>query len=355
MKVVFRADASIHIGSGHIIRCLVLAKLLLAKGHDVLFATRPQKGDFVCYLNNQGVKVVELDQPVVSKSPKYDTDYASWLQVVWQEDAKDFLQKVSTADLIVVDHYGLNKEWEIYIANSLSAKILAIDDLVREHFADLILDQTFGRDSLDYIRNSNNCPVLAGSYFSLLAPEFAKLRANKHYCEKPKVEYKILVSMGAIDKPNATLKVLEKIQDIKGIDLKVTALLSERSPSYERVKEFCSECKYIEHINFATNMAQLMSEHHLAIGAPGTSSWERACIGLPSIIIPIADNQLEIARNIANSGAAILLELNRVSVDFETVLKELIFNWEKYHTASLNLTDGLGAERVVRSIEHLFE
>jgi UDP-2,4-diacetamido-2,4,6-trideoxy-beta-L-altropyranose hydrolase len=355
MKVVFRADASIHIGSGHIMRCLVLAKLLLAKGHDVVFATRPQKGDFVAYLKNEGVEIVELIQADTLKTPKYDTDYASWLQVDWQEDAKDFLQKVTSAEFVVVDHYGLNKEWEINIANSLNAKILAIDDLVREHFADLILDQTFGRLSRDYIRNNNNCSILAGSDFSLLAPQFSTLRVNKSYCETPKVEYRILVSMGAIDKPNVTLKVLKELQNFHDIDLKVTVLLSDRSPSYESVKEFCGERKYIEHIDFSTNMAQLMREHHIAIGAPGSTSWERACLGLPSIIIPIADNQLDIARNVANSGAAMLLELNRINIDFETVLKEIIFNWNKYHKASLKLTDGLGAERVVSEIEHLFE
>jgi UDP-2,4-diacetamido-2,4,6-trideoxy-beta-L-altropyranose hydrolase len=355
MKVVFRADASIHIGSGHIMRCLVLAKLLLAKGHNVLFVTRPQKGDFVSYLNNEGVEVIELYQPAVSKSPKYNTDYAAWLQVGWQEDAEEFLQKVSSADLVVVDHYSLNREWEINISESLNAKVLVIDDLVRQHSADLILDQTFGRDTHDYLLKNNSCPILAGSDFSLLVPEFSALRTNKRCCEKPIAQYKILVSMGAIDKPNVTLKVLEKLQNINDVDLKVTVLLSERSPSYESVKEFCSEQTNIEHIAFSTNMAHLMSEHHIAIGAPGSTSWERACLGLPSIIIPIADNQLDIARNVANSGAAILLEVDRIPVDFVIVLKELIINWNKYHQASLKLTDGLGAERVVRAIEHLFE
>jgi UDP-2,4-diacetamido-2,4,6-trideoxy-beta-L-altropyranose hydrolase len=355
MKIVFRADASIYIGSGHVMRCLVLAKLLLAKGYDVLFATRPQKGDFVSYLNNQGVEVIELNRIAVSNCPKYDTDYAAWLQVEWQEDANDFLQKVSSADLIVVDHYGINKDWEINVASSLNAKVLVIDDLVREHFSDLILDQTFGRDYRDYICKNNNCPILAGSDFSLLAPEFSMLRANKSYCEKPKVEYRVLVSMGAIDKPNVTLKVLEELQCLNDVDLNVTVLLGERSPSYEIVKEFCSERKYIKHIDFSANMAQLMREHHIAVGAPGSTSWERACLGLPSIIIPIADNQLDIARNVANSGAAILLELNRIKFDFVTVMKEIMCNWNKYHIASLKLTDGLGAERVVSEIEHLFD
>jgi len=353
MRVVFRADASIYIGSGHIMRCLVLAKLLLVKGHSVLFVTRPQKGDFVSYLISQGIEVVKLNQLSVSRVPRYDTDYLAWLQVDWQEDAKDVLSKVNAADLIVVDHYGINKEWEMHISNSLDAKILAIDDLVREHFADLILDQTFGRESRDYI--CNNSTILAGSDFSLLASEFSLLRASKRYCEKPKAEYRVLVSMGAIDKPNVTLKVLEKLQEISDMDLKVTVLLSERSPSYEDVKAFCSERKYIEHIAFSTNMAQLMRGHHIAIGAPGSTSLERACLGLPSIIIPIADNQLDIARNVANSGAAIMLEINRINADFEAGLRKIILNWNKYHNANLKLTDGLGTERVVSAIEHLFE
>jgi spore coat polysaccharide biosynthesis predicted glycosyltransferase SpsG len=131
-------------------------------------------------------------------------------------------------------------------------------------------------------------------------------------------------------------------------------LLSERSPHYESVKTFCNEHYNINHLAFTTAMAQLMSEHHIAIGAPGSTSWERACLGLPSIIIPIAENQCDIARNIANSGAAILLELDRITVEFDAVFDEICLRWQQYHEASLQLTDGLGAKRVTDEIEKLF-
>lgn len=353
-KVVIRADASTHIGSGHIMRCLVLAKLLIANGHEVVFATRPQKGDFVSHLNAMEIDVIELIQHGPIKEPKHDNDYESWLQGTWQDDAEDFLKKITIADLVIVDHYGINKYWEREISHTLHAKIFAIDDIVREHFSDLILDQTFGRNSQEYINDKDNCSVLTGSHYSLLAPEFSILRQSDKLCEAPKVTYKVLVSMGAIDKPNVTLKVLNKLKNIKNFDLNITVLLSQRAPSYGRVKEFCNEQKNMEHLDFTNEMAQLMSEHHIAIGAPGSTSWERSCLGLPSIIVPIAENQRDIARNIANSGASILLELDRIPIDFEPVFNEIILNWQQYHMASLQLTDGLGAKRVISEIENLF-
>ena len=354
MKVVFRADASIYIGSGHIMRCLVLAKLLIANVHQVVFATRPQKGDFVAHLKTMGIDVVELFQPKKSMPPMHDSDYEAWLQVGWQDDAKDFIKKITAANLVVVDHYGININWEVKVSNALNSKIFSIDDIVREHFADIILDQTFGRYAHEYKKNRNHCTVLAGSAYSLLGSDFSILRHSDKQCKLPHNKYKVLVSMGAIDKCNATLAVLQQLNIINDIDLEITVLLSGRSPSYESVKAFCAEQHNIVHLDFTNTMAQLMIEHHIAIGAPGSTSWERACLGLPSIIVPIAENQKDIALNVSNSGAAILLEFDRISIDFKAAFNEITLNWKKYHKASLQLTDGLGAKRVITEIEKLF-
>ena len=114
MKIIIRADASVFIGSGHIMRTLVFAKILNKNGHDVTFATRPQKGDFIKFINDNGFPVIKLKEPLCNVEPIDSSDYIAWLQVPCIEDANDFLEKIKKADLVIVDHYGIDSAWEIY-------------------------------------------------------------------------------------------------------------------------------------------------------------------------------------------------------------------------------------------------
>lgn len=351
MNIIFRADASIHIGSGHVMRCLVLAKILSNKGHKVTFATRPQKGDFVGYIQQQSIQLIELQRTIESTNPQNENDYNAWLQLPWLEDANDFIQKAGEVDLVIVDHYGINKDWEKHVSQSLNCKIFVIDDLVREHCANLILDQTFGRQEQEYITANKETRILTGSHYSLLAPQYSELRIQAEQKKSISTECKVLVTMGAIDAPNVTLKVLHALSIIENIN--VTVLLSPRAPHYESVSLYCKSNPLITHIDFSEDVANLMLEHDVAIGAPGSTSWERACLGLPSIIIPIADNQADIAENIANAGAAIKLAIEDIEPDFKAAFKLLTTNWLEFRLNNFKITDGLGAFRVVEQIENL--
>jgi UDP-2,4-diacetamido-2,4,6-trideoxy-beta-L-altropyranose hydrolase len=351
MNIVFRADASVHIGSGHIMRCLVLAKILKDKGHNVNFFTRPQKGDFVDYIKQQNIQVVELKKINNIIKPKANNDYEAWLQTTWLDDANDFIEKASYTDLVIVDHYGIDKKWEKHVSQSLNCKMFIIDDLIREHYADLILDQTFGRQQSEYVSTAKKTKILVGSHYSLLAPQYSELRIEAEKKQSISPKYKVLVTMGAIDAPNVTLKVLNALSTIQNIN--VTVLLSPRAPHYDSVKLYCKINPLIIHIDFSEDVANLMLEHDIAIGAPGSTSWERACLGLPSIIIPIADNQIDIAEKIAKSGAAITLNIENIESDFKVAFKDLVHNWLEYRVENFKLTDGLGVFRVTYEIEKL--
>jgi len=143
MKVLFRVDSSVYIGTGHVVRCIVLANALKQQGHCISFAWRGQRGDLICFIRDKGYKVHELAIPVRWQVPLNNADYTAWLQIPWQQDADSLIQKVDTVDVLIVDHYGLNADWERYIKNALNCKIIAIDDLVRDHEADMIIDQTY--------------------------------------------------------------------------------------------------------------------------------------------------------------------------------------------------------------------
>lgn len=353
MKVYFRVDASIHIGSGHVMRCLSLANQLQKSGYDIVFVIRPQNGDLSAYIAELGYKVIKLNRLNTFTSPRSTDDYKSWLQVTEIQDARDFLSVALDARIVVVDHYGINRAWEEYVKSRLACKLVVIDDLVRQHDADLIIDQTYGADPYEYLSNSAVKFVLTGSEYALLNSQFSDFHKLALEERKIKNTHKLMISMGGVDKPNATLKVLDALS-IREIKFDTTVLLSERAPHFNSVSSFCKRNEdWVKHISFSNNMAKLMLKHTIAIGAPGSTSWERACMGLPSIIIPLAKNQLQICRNLVDAGCAISLCKEEIANKLNFKLDELLSDYEKMTSNSLKICDGMGVKRVVKKMNEL--
>ena len=354
MDIVIRVDSSVHIGSGHVMRCLVLAKELKSHGHIIRFAVRPQNGDSIGWIRRQGFDVCELPAPKESVIPKSNSDYAAWLQVPAELDADEFILAVKRADLVIVDHYALDAEWENVVKNRLDCKIFVIDDLVRTHHAELIVDQTLMRSPDEYKAINSANDILAGCDYALLNPQFIAKREQAFECNHFPIKPKILIFMGGIDKDNVTLKVLKTLQSELCDRAQVTVLLGSKSPSYKEVKDFCSfNVDWIEHVDFTDDMAETMLAHSLAIGGAGTTSWERACLGIPSIIIPLADNQLTVAENLVSVNATILVKKENISSELVSAYKALVENWSAFRQANLKLCDGLGVRRVVSKINSL--
>ncbi|MCG6202437.1 UDP-2,4-diacetamido-2,4,6-trideoxy-beta-L-altropyranose hydrolase [Psychromonas antarctica] len=351
-QVIIRADASIYIGSGHIMRCLVLAESLKEQGFHVAFASRPQQGDMIDYIRHKGFIVHELLQPKVWLKPSHNSDYQAWLQVTWQQDAKNLIECIASADLIVVDHYGIGHKWEKEITKNLKCKLFVIDDLARKHNADLILDQTFLRDKSAYSIDCSDAVILAGSQYAIINPLFHEYRKKSIATEKIIDSHKVLLSMGGVDQPNATLAVLKSFANGVNPKPKITVLLNSQAPHYEAVREFSKQNEnWVTHINFVENMAAIMSQHTLAIGAPGSTSWERACLGIPSIIVPLAENQKTISQNLESVNAVIRIDLDDIPSKCIAAYQTLINNWPDYHRVNLQICDGLGVQRVVAKIE----
>lgn len=355
MNIVIRTDASIHIGSGHVMRCLGLAKALRHNGHNVSFASRRQQGDFVDFVRSEGFKVYELITPPEWRTPRNSADYEAWLQVTWKEDAESLIQAVDSVDLLIVDHYSLAFDWEVCVKERLQCKVFAIDDLVRKHHADLILDQTFLRDAEEYRTLNPTTIILAGSHFALLKNNFITFRKKALNIEKPGVKTRVFLSMGGFDVPNATLQILQVLSKISGKKPLVTVLLSAKAPNYQSVKAFSQKhLSWVTHIDFTDNMAEVMSSHHVAIGAPGGTAWERACLGIPSVIITLADNQKTISANLVKVGAAIDVHVANIESDFLPAYQTIIKEWSTMRATNLSVCDGLGLLRVIQSINSLW-
>ena len=172
-NVAFRVDASTHIGSGHVMRCLVLADALASDGHQVVFLARPQAGDLISFIKQRGHNVCPLSPLECPVEPVSTDDYQSWLQVPELDDAAECADLIKSTDLIIVDHYGIGALWHTRIKETLDCKVVVIDDLVRAHDAELIIDQTLQRHAAEYNRKNANALVLAGTQYALVSPVFS--------------------------------------------------------------------------------------------------------------------------------------------------------------------------------------
>lgn len=352
MRVVFRVDASIHIGSGHVMRCLVLAQELKRIGYNVLFATREQKADLNTLINTRGFEVIALQKPYEWSTPSHSSDYAAWLQMTEEQDCLDFIKKVKYADLVIVDHYGIGATWHEIVKNKLNCILTVIDDLVRVHRAHIVVDQTLNRQPTSY-EKIFPCKALTGTDYALLSPEFTKQRQNQQ--QNSPSSHNILITMGGIDKPNATLEVLKALATVKKPH-PTTVLLSQRAPHYSAIKRFAEKHPdWVKHIEFVDNMASFMSQFSLAIGAPGSTSWERACLGIPSILVPIADNQNDISKALVNAKAVKLIKLEDISNQLISTIEYLVKYWQYYSKQNLALCDGMGVKRVTQTLQEALQ
>ncbi|MHB8917542.1 MAG: UDP-2,4-diacetamido-2,4,6-trideoxy-beta-L-altropyranose hydrolase, partial [Desulfocucumaceae bacterium] len=237
-------------------------------------------------------------------------DYMRWLGVSPETDAGETIElliKESRPDWLVVDHYALDSRWESEI-RPYTRNIMVIDDLAdRLHDCDMLLDQNLYRDMETRYTGlvPDYCRMLLGPGHALLRPEFRE--ARKHLKERNGNVRSILVFFGGSDPTNETAKALEAIRRLKRPDINVDVVVGGANPNKVEVKQICSGMPNTRFHFQVDNMAELMAKADLAIGAGGTTTWERCFLGLPAIVIVIAQNQYETTAAVADAGALQLL------------------------------------------------
>ena len=360
MNVVIRADASIKIGSGHVMRCLALADQMRTNGMIVNFVCRDLPGQMSEQIQQRGHNTVLLSGTPKEYVPTTeDPDHANWLNVYWEQDAEDTIQGITGTqyDWLIVDHYGLDARWHGKLRKFVP-HVLVIDDLAdRKLDCDYLLDQTCGRKKEEYTPFvPEHCHLFLGSKFALLRPEFARLRARAIEQRKHSGRINnILISMGGMDPDNITGRVLSTLESVSwDISPNINVVLGDKAPNITLVTEQANNNSLL--VNVLTNvenMAELMLEADLAIGAGGTTSWERCCLGLPSLVIVLAKNQKKISDSLETAGAAIVFndpfsqDLNRRIKQAITMLLASPTKLEEMSRASTSLTEGTGANKVV--------
>lgn len=300
MNVYFRVDASTLIGSGHVMRCLTLAEKLQRQGATICFISREQKGHLCDYIEKSGYEVLRLPSIQNNNGNLRNNPYSQWLGEKLSVDAyqtKELL-KDRKIDLLVVDHYAISEEWEKDL-REISNKIMVIDDLAnRKHDCDFLLDQNFYEDHSERYKNlvPEDCKLFLGPSYVLLRNEF--------YCEvhkskvRTKVVKRILIFFGGSDPSNETGKVLASILDLNRYDIQVDVVIGQSNLYKTDLESICENYEFLNFYCQVNNMAELINRADLCIGAGGTTTWERCFLGLPSIVISIAENQEEICKTL---------------------------------------------------------
>lgn len=360
-RILIRCDASLLIGSGHVIRCRTLARELQRRGADVWFLCRRQPGDLINLLEPEFAVLALPEQPLVACDGLEGRDlYGAWLGCTQVQDAAQCLELLAHAGItdaswIVVDHYGLDSRWEAQLLAGLSGtqaapKLLVIDDLAdRTHQADVLLDQNFFGQSTQQRYDDlvpHGCSQLLGPNYALLAPEYEFL----HPIVPSRKELKrILIYFGGIDEFNLTCLCLEALSDSNFLDLAVDVVAGQQDTNYENIQEIVSSRPNTTLHKSLPSLAGLIARADLSIGAGGSTTWERACLGLPTLVIATAANQLSFSESLNKFGYIKLLT-GRESVTKSQIydaVNELRDNLINYSSCK-NLTDGRGAMELAK-------
>jgi UDP-2,4-diacetamido-2,4,6-trideoxy-beta-L-altropyranose hydrolase len=356
MRATFRTDASIEIGTGHVMRCLTLADALRDRGVACSFITRILPGHMADRIDERGFAVLLLPAPS-GAVPAGPPAHAAWAGVDWEQDAEQTraVLEGDDTDWLVLDHYAFDARWEEQVRAG-ATKLMVIDDLAdRPHLADLLLDQTFGRGDKDYaglIPGAATC--LLGPRYALLRPEFTERHATALADRAGRKPRHILISMGGVDVADATSRILTAMKTASlPSDTRITVVMGRSAPALQRVRDLAATLPWqTEVVIDVSDMPHLMADADLAVGAAGMTTWERCCLGLPTIIMETAANQSAIARNVIAAGAALDPGPLHAAEFAETLRTSLEMAMSPACLAGLSgkaaaICDGLGTQRVV--------
>ena len=371
MKVAFRADASLQMGSGHVMRCLTLADALNARGAHCHFISRAHPGHLLEAIHQRGYKVNSLVAPVIraqeaTKTIAIDVPdiqqepaHAAWLGSTWQTDAQETAAILADLqpDWLVVDHYALDQHWEEVLAPHYR-KLMVIDDLAdRHHCCDLLLDQNLGRQPEHYAPwVPAHCQVLTGPQYALLRPEFAELRPYSLQRRQAQPALRqLLISMGGVDQPNATGQVLQALKTCAlPADCRITVIMGLTAPWLQNVRELAAQMPWPTEVVVNVNdMARRMVDSDLAIGAAGSTSWERCCLGLPTLMVVLAENQQAGAQALGAAHAARLIgSVSNIATQLPQALRELFDSKHQMRMslAASSITNGQGVEKILKAM-----
>jgi UDP-2,4-diacetamido-2,4,6-trideoxy-beta-L-altropyranose hydrolase len=337
--LLIRADASLHIGSGHLMRCLALAQGWKDSGGEVVFATACSNDNLLGRLYEEGFRVHKIENPY-----PHPQDWQTTRQILEEHKGA----------WLVIDGYHFDSSYQRLVKES-GHPLLAIDDYghTDHYYADIVLNQNLHAESLTY-----SCEpytrLLLGTKYVLLRREFLKWRNWERGV--PEIARKVLITLGGSDPKNITLKAMQALGKVDIDGLEAVVVVGGGNPHYESLKKAIQSSRVLICLKKdVKEMPGFMAWADVAISGGGTTCWELAFMRLPSLILAIADNQKLNVTMLKRSGIALTLDLEYKDAlaKIGDLLQELLRNKEarmKISQKSRTIVDGFGATRVVNII-----
>ena len=353
MKVVFRCDSSRLIGTGHVLRCLTFAHELRRRGAEVRFITRAHDGHLAARLADELMPVTLLPAPALAMVASDRDAYAAWRGVPAEQDVRETIAALTEGkpDWLVVDHYGLDENWEAALRPHCS-RLLAIDDLPeRAHDCDLVLNQNLGAMPGAVPAGGE---TLLGPRYALLRPEYAAARVLR----SPKVSdevARVLVFFGGVDAENLTARTLRVLSEPPFAGLAVDVVIGPNYPHRASLEVLAASRGRTRILSGRPHLADLLLLADIAIGAGGGATWERLCLGVPSMLVGVSDNQLTACRALAQNGSVVYLgglaDFTEATLSDELLgLLGSVEKRQRLADAGRRLVDGLGVRRVAERL-----
>ena len=290
-SLLIRADANTRIGTGHLMRCLALAQGWQARGGLATFITACESDGLRRRLSDEGFQVITLERSY--------PDPADW------EITSEALAAHSDA-WVVLDGYHFDPAYQRQIKEA-GHRLLVVDDMAHldHYYADVVLNQNINAERLHYSCESTT-RLLLGTRYVLLRSEFLAWRGWQR--EIPKVARKVLVTFGGGDPDNQTLKVIQSLQQVDATDLEAVVVVGASNPHFQELQYAARQSQFaIRLVRNVSNMPELMAWADLAISAGGSTCWEMAFMGLPNVILVLAENQRGVAEGLGSRGIALNL------------------------------------------------
>lgn len=333
-KVAFRVDSSYQIGSGHVMRCLTMADAFKLRSVECVFICRWHPGNLIKFIQDKGYQVFELPAPTdCSKLEALQADYlthSTWLGCTWDEDAQETLEILVDVhpDLLVIDHYAIDERWEEEV-KPFCRRIAVIDDLAdRKHQCNYLLDQNYYRDFESRYDGmvSSDCKLMLGPKFCLLRSEFLKYENVRPI--RTGVLNRALVFFGGVDPTDQTYKVSEAFIALNLYDVYLDIVIGSGYQNVDRLNQLIKKLPMASIHCQVDNIAELINAADIGFGAGGVAMWERCYLGLPTITVTFAENQIRATEDVADLGAIWYLGDCKkfTSEDYQLVISEAIKN-----------------------------
>jgi UDP-2,4-diacetamido-2,4,6-trideoxy-beta-L-altropyranose hydrolase len=358
MNVFIRTDSSVKLGIGHAMRCLTLADELKKRGCSITFVSSSMLEAVKDLVHGKGYELYFIEG--LNKQHDYPLPQSNdniHSKENEDEDARQTKDIISVmrnkVEMLIVDHYGLGHKWESQM-RTMASSIVVIDDMAdRAHDCDVLLDQNLyvnGAGRYDRLVPSY-CRKILGPGYALLRPEFKRIRQNKDIKSRGGDVSKILIFIGGTDPSNETAKAIEAVRILNRPEIAVDVVTGQANPLRDEIKIMCASSSSIQYFCGPENLAEIMAGADLSIGAGGSTTWERCCLGLPTLIISVSLNQQAIAEGCHREEIGIYLgESKNVTPEIiKNELERLICNKDEVISMSLkarSYVTGDGAEKV---------